>query len=208
MQQKNPLSHATTPVQVAGLVLAAGRGRRFDPTGRQHKLSVNLADGQAMLRVSCLNLLAWVDSLTVVIGPHSTGLADLLEDVPAQVLVCPEADQGLGASLRWGLAASKSSFPSIGWLISLGDMPFIAPQTYADVALALREGAVAARPLYEGQPGHPVAIAASLKAKFAQISDQNGLAPILKGAGTRWLAINDPGCVKDVDYPADLLGAP
>jgi molybdenum cofactor cytidylyltransferase len=208
MQQKNPLSHAKAPPQVAGLVLAAGRGRRFDPTGRQHKLSVNVADGQAMLRVSCLNLLAWVDSLTVVIGAHSTELADLLTDVPAKVLICPQADQGLGSSLRWGLAASEPSIPAIGWLIALGDMPFIAPQTYADVAHALRAGAPAVRPLFEGQPGHPVAIAAGLKARFAQISDEQGLAPILKGVDTQWLAINDPGCVKDIDYPADLLGAP
>ena len=205
MHQKKPLSHADSPPQVVGLVLAAGRGRRFDPTGQQHKLSVNVADGQAMLRVSCLNLLAWVDSLIVVIGPHSAGLTDLLQDIPAQVLVCPEADSGLGASLRWGLAAAN---PSAGWLISLGDMPFIAPQTYADVVQALKEGAAAARPIHDGLPGHPVAIAARLKERFAQITDQSGLAPILKAVDTRLLQTNDPGCVKDIDYPSDLVGAP
>ena len=44
--------------EIIGIMLAAGRGTRFDPTGQRNKLLAPLPDGRAVLRASCANLLA------------------------------------------------------------------------------------------------------------------------------------------------------
>lgn len=196
------LSHARP--KILGLVLAAGRGRRFDPSGRQQKLAAHLPGGEPVLRASCRHLLPWVDSLVVVTGPHTAPLQDLLADLAVRTVVCPDPDPGLGASLAAGLAATD---PALGWIIALGDMPFVAPATYSAVKAKLLAGAQAVRPVWEGAPGHPVGVAAALRNQFAGISPEQGLAPLLKSAGVSLtkLPVQDPGCVRDVDVPADLV---
>ncbi|MBX9870265.1 MAG: hypothetical protein K2X63_10725, partial [Burkholderiaceae bacterium] len=39
-----------------GILLAAGRGRRFDPTGQQHKLLQTLSSGASVITTSALHL--------------------------------------------------------------------------------------------------------------------------------------------------------
>lgn len=200
-----PLSHAKP--KILGLVLAAGRGRRFDPSGQQQKLAAVLPDGESVLRASCRRLLPWVDALLVVIGPHSARLLPPLDGLAVQAIVCPDADQGLGTSLAFGLAARQ---PESGWIVALGDMPFVAASTYAAVRRAIQAGADAARPVWHGQPGHPVAVSVKLRDRFALISPKQGLAPLFQGPGValQRLAVDDPGCIHDIDVPSDLASSP
>ena len=65
--------------EIIGLILAAGRGTRFDPTGRRNKLLAALPDGRTVLRASCANLLPWVDRMVVVTGAHGAPLRAALD---------------------------------------------------------------------------------------------------------------------------------
>ena len=189
--------------EIIGIMLAAGRGTRFDPTGQRNKLLAPLPDGRAVLRASCANLLPWVDSLVVVTGAHGAPLRAALADLPLEWVESDRVDLGMGASLKAGVGATH---PATGWLFALGDMPFVAPATLCKMRDALRTGVRLARPVHGGQPGHPVACAAALREALLQLSDEAGVAALARQDPARMssIAVVDAGCVRDIDVPGDL----
>ena len=189
--------------EIIGLILAAGRGTRFDPTGQRNKLLAALPDGRTVLRASCANLLPWVDRLVVVTGAHGAPLRTALADLPLGWVESDRVDLGMGASLKAGVGATD---PTAGWLFALGDMPYVTPDTLCTMRDALRAGIRLARPEYGGQPGHPVACAAALRQALLQLPDEAGVAALARRdpALMSSIAVDDAGCVRDVDVPADL----
>ena len=209
MQEKTKLSHVTP--RLTGLVLAAGRGKRFDPSGMSNKLSARLADGKPVLQASVEALAPWVDEIVLVVGPHS-GLDDLIQSIHApgchvRSLVCPDADQGMSETVRCGLSGTS---PALGWLMALGDMPGIDASTYNAVIDGLEAGSKAVRPFYAGQPGHPVGVSISLRQEMMAARGEQGLALLLKNPATGLVKLpsQDSGCVADVDTPAQLISFP
>lgn len=205
MQEKTKLSHGFP--RLTGLVLAAGRGKRFDPSGRSNKLSAHLADGKSVLQASVQALAPWVDEIMLVVGAHSE-LGDLIQAVDAQncpvrSIVCQAADQGMSETVKCGLSETS---PSLGWLIALGDMPGIARSSYKAVRDSLATGAMAVRPFYDGQPGHPVGVSSHLRERMMASCGEQGLAQLLKNPATGLVKLTsrDPGCVADIDTPAQL----
>ena len=87
-----------------------------------------------------------------------------MSDLPVRLIRNPRAKEGMGASIAVGIAALRAEFPRArGWLIALGDMPFVAPQTIRAVADAIGHGRhpiVAA--WHDGHRGHPVGFELSL----------------------------------------------
>ncbi|MFW8564963.1 nucleotidyltransferase family protein [Orrella sp. 11846] len=196
---------------IHGLLLAAGRGRRFDPTGQQHKLLVPVAPGLPMIRLSTQQLLPWVQTLTVVVGPHNLGVVRALAGLPVRIRVCEQADLGQGVSLRSGLTDAPPDVQ--GWLIALADMPWIAQTTYQQVRQALEAGlaceqAAVWQPVYQKRPGHPVAVTKALaQAYLAQDLDpETGLSALWRQNPQirQTLMLDDAGCIQDVDHPTDL----
>ena len=189
--------------EIIGIMLAAGRGTRFDPTGQRNKLLAPLPDGRAVLRASCANLLPWVDRLVVVTGEHGAPLRAALADLPLEWVESDRVDLGMGASLKAGVGATD---PAAGWLFALGDMPYLTPGTLCKMRDALRAGVRVARPAHGGQPGHPVACASALREALLQLPDEAGVAALARRdpALMSSVAVDDAGCVRDVDLPGDL----
>lgn len=209
-QESRSLSHV--PPRIGGLLLAAGLGKRFDPEGKRHKLLERLPDGQSLVRVSARAILPWVDSLTVVAGTHNASIARELAGLPVRIVICPQSREGPGASLRYGFNSAIDD-PQGAWMIALADMPFIAQSTYAVIRQRVVETLTSSeqgvwRPVYAGEPGHPVAVTAGLVTQFlSQDSDPaRGLAVLWRGKpellGEQ--PVDDAGCVRDVDRPEDL----
>ncbi|MCC7226798.1 MAG: nucleotidyltransferase family protein [Burkholderiaceae bacterium] len=188
---------------IIGLILAAGRGKRFDPTGARNKLLAPLPDGRAVLRASCENLMPWVDRLVVITGTHGADLRAALADLAIDWVESDRVDLGMGASLKAGVGATH---PATGWLFALGDMPFIAPATLRLARDALRSGAPLTRPECGGQPGHPVACAASLRGALLNLPDEAGVGALARRdpALMSSFAVVDAGSVRDIDVPGDL----
>jgi molybdenum cofactor cytidylyltransferase len=191
---------------VCALVLAAGEGRRFDPTGDAWKLAAPLPDGRPVLRAACEALVGVVDEIVVVCGTRCDLAAAILEGLPVRLLACPDARRGMGASLRRGVSETG---PALGWLVALGDMPFVSPATHAAVRDRLQAGAAIARPVFEGRPGHPVAFSAGQRSALLAIGDEAGAARLLRDRAdlVETVACDDPGCVADVDRPSDIPAA-
>lgn len=115
---------------VVGVLLAAGRGSRFDPDGTVNKLLAALPDGTPVAVQAARHLRAVLDDVVAVVpaaGTHGAEverLAALLAEAGCEVLRCTRAARGMGASLAAGVAARPHAG---GWIIALADMPWLAP---------------------------------------------------------------------------------
>ena len=185
--------------QIVGILLAAGRSKRFGADKRLHPLD----DGTPMALASALRLAQACRRSIVVIRPGDRALASLLATKGLETVVCKEADQGMGHSLSRGIAASINAD---GWLIALADMPYIAPASYQAVLEALQNGASLARTTYLGQMGHPVGFGASyLPELLALTGDQGGKALLdAHRVELHCCPVADPGILKDIDQPIHI----
>lgn len=184
---------------IVGLLLAAGQGRRFG----SDKLLHPLEDGTPMAVVAARRLKAACPSCIAVLRPEQTVLAGLLAAEGLGTVLCAEARDGMGHSLAAGVAASPAAG---GWLVALGDMPFIEPHTLRQVAGALEAGASLAAPWFKGRRGHPVGFAACWREGLLALAGDAGARDILGGHPGALLRIDttDPGVLRDVDTPRDL----
>jgi molybdenum cofactor cytidylyltransferase len=184
-----------------GILLAAGRGRRFDPTGARNKLLQPLQGGDTLVLASARHLLAVLPEVVAVVAPGDGGVAQLLRDVGCRVVVCEDADTGMAASLRCALDAASSAS---GWVIALGDMPHVQPATIAAIAQALADGATIAAPMLQGRRGNPVGFSRALLPQLLALEGDHGARGILQTQEVTAVAVDDAGIFSDVDSPADL----
>jgi len=102
--------------QPVGILLAGGRGVRYDPSGQCNKLLAPLIHGAqpgvpiALLAAQHMRaVLARVIAVVRPDGAHAPALARLLEDAGCEVLVTAAAQRGMGASLAAGVRASLTA---------------------------------------------------------------------------------------------------
>ncbi|QOY95140.1 nucleotidyltransferase family protein [Massilia sp. UMI-21] len=186
---------------LTGILLAAGRGRRFDPLGARNKLLQHLPGGEPVVAASARLLLSCLPRVVAVVPPEDGGVADILRALGCEVTVCPDADSGMGASL---VHAIRHSLPAQGWLVALGDMPFVAPATLAALRDAVQGGAGIAVPVHEGRRGNPVAFAGSHRDALLGMEGDQGARRLLQMVPVREVAVLDPGILRDIDTPDDL----
>ncbi|MDN7922243.1 NTP transferase domain-containing protein, partial [Burkholderia gladioli] len=79
---------------VVGVLLAAGLGTRFDPSGQDSKLLAALPDGTPVAVAAARRLRAVMPEVIAVVRPGAEVLAERLAIVGCRVLVAPEAAQG------------------------------------------------------------------------------------------------------------------
>lgn len=184
-----------------GLLLAAGRGTRFDPRGDQNKLLAPLPGGTLVAHAAASRLLACVSRVVAVVRPDADALADLLDEAGCDVVISTQAERGIGASLAAGVQASVDAK---GWIVALADMPWIAPATLEAVARRLDAGASIIAPAYHGQRGHPVGFASAHGAALAALDGDTGARALLAAHEVTTIDVEDPGVLADIDTPADL----
>src|SRR5205814_925521 len=80
-------------------------------------------------------------------------LAAQLKNEGCEVTVCENAADGMGASLA---CAASAAGEADGYLVALGDMPFVRRTSIAAVRAALADGAALAAPYFRARRGHPV----------------------------------------------------
>jgi len=176
-----------------GVLLAGGLGQRFDPSGLHSKLLALLPDGTPV---------AVVAAVIAVVRPGAEKLAMLLNEAGCHVVYAPDAMRGMGASLAAGVRATPDAN---GWLVALGDMPWIAASTYETVTRALEaDNASIVAPAHRGVRGHPVGFAAHHFDALAALDGDTGARALFASAPVQLLDVDDPGIVRDVDTPADL----
>ncbi len=111
---------------------------------------------------------------------------------------------GLSATLKAGIASLPPG--ASGVLVFLGDMPLIPHAVLKPLAQALRDGAPAAAPVFEGKLGHPVALSAALFGEVMALEGDRGARILIERLGGRLVRVPSPddGILIDVDRPDDL----
>lgn len=188
-------------ITLTGILLAAGRGRRFDPGGARNKLLQRLPDGDLVVVASARTLLSVFPRVVAVVPPLDGGVADALRALGCDVIVCADADRGMGLSLAHALGHTQHA---PGWLVALGDMPFVAAATLHVLAGAIQDGAGIAAPLFGGRRGNPVAFGAMHRAALLALDGDEGARRLLASHPVTTIAVPDPGILRDIDTQNDL----
>jgi molybdenum cofactor cytidylyltransferase len=184
---------------IVGILLAAGKGDRFGGG----KLLSTLPDGLPIALAAARNLQPACDRLLVVLRPGDTALADLLTADGFAVMVCHDAEAGMGHSLAAGVRAS----PEAGaWIVALADMPYIQSTSHHGVAARLRAGDSLVATKFQGRRGHPVGFSGRWRDQLSVLTGDQGGKAILEQHPDELnlIAVDDPGVVRDVDRPEDL----
>ncbi|WP_410808969.1 NTP transferase domain-containing protein [Micromonospora sp. 067-2] len=182
----------------AGLLLAAGAGRRY---GRPKAL-VEL-DGEPLVwRGIRLLRAGGCTPVHVVLGAG----ADDLPELPGAVPVRHDRwRDGLGSSLRRGLASLPATVPAA--VVVLVDQPLLSPVAVRRVRAAHGAGAAVAVATYAGRPGHPVVLDRSTWALLDVYAvGDRGARDLLRARPDLVVEVpcDDAGSPADVDTPADL----
>jgi len=188
--------------EIVGVLLAAGAGTRFGGD----KLLYRLPDGTPMALAAAAHLQPACERVVAVVRPAHAELAALLAAAGCDIVVCPEAEGGMGHSLAAGVRATADA---LGWIVALADMPFIASASHQAVASCLRDGASLAASQYQGRRGHPVGFSSGLFAQLAALTGDQGARAILEQHRTALIVcpVDDAGVLRDIDRPTDLVGA-
>jgi CTP:molybdopterin cytidylyltransferase MocA len=188
-------------VSVAGLLLAAGAGRRL---GRPKALVE--VDGEPLVRRG-VRLLAegGCTPVVAVVGASAEQVRPLCDG--AEVVEAADWDTGMGASLRAGLAA-LSQRPGVGAVVvALVDQPLVTSAAVGRLRSAHDAGAVAAVATYSGRPRNPVLLARSTwPGVAAAATGDEGARGWLRGHPDLVVHVDctGVGAPDDIDTPADL----
>lgn len=184
-------------MRVAGLLLAAGAGRRFGSP----KALVPL-DGELFVD-SAAGLLraAGCAPVVVVLGAQASEVRQRARLQDVTVVDNPRWDTGMGSSLRTGLHAAGSADAVIVLPV---DTPGVTVAALHRL-MALAEPKALARATYGGEIGHPVLIGSDhFAGVMASAAGDQGARDYLSANTVRHVECADVADGADVDRPEDL----
>ncbi len=187
-------------MRIVGILLAAGRGTRFGGP----KLLAPLADGTPLGVAAARTLCSAVPEVVAVVHPADRELAGELVTTGVRLVECAGGEAGMGVSLAAGVGATADAD---GWVIALADMPYIGVDSIHSLVQALADGAALVAPCHRGQRGHPVGFSAEFGPALRALQGDRGARDLLARHADRLqcLEVDDPGILRDVDTPADLV---
>lgn len=185
--------HGQVPSRTAGVLLAAGHGRRF---GAGNKLLADWRGAPVVVHAADALRRAVTDGQLVAVV-RDRRVAALLPDFR---IVTADGTETMSDSLRLGLAAVRADRA----LIVLGDMPAVPPAHLAALLRACGPGraAASAHPAPDGsRPGVPACLPRAMFAAAARVRGDRGARNLLAGAA---LVPLPSGAGHDIDRPGDL----
>ena len=186
--------------RVAAIVLAAGISRRIGT----HKQLLRLG-GKSLLERTLDNVRgSAVDEIILVLGAAADEVRQQLTTDGIHVVVNPDFQQGMGTSLRTGLAAVSPSMR--GALIVLADQPFVRSSTLDRMIARWQKHAPQILiPLYRGFRGNPVLLDRSVFPELMNLTGDIGCRAIFgsHAESIHRVAVDDVGILLDIDTTED-----
>lgn len=186
-------------MNIVGLLLAAGAAKRFGTD----KLSHTLPHGVAIAVQAARHLRTHIPRVVAVVRPRAADTSAALAAEGCEVVVCENADDGMGTSLA---CAVRAAGRADAYLVCLGDMPFVRPSSIAAVREALERGARLVAPYFRTRRGHPVGLAGEFYDALVVLQGDEGARQLLAAnqASLVKIPVGDPGVIRDIDRPEDL----
>ncbi|MFD8273672.1 nucleotidyltransferase family protein [Streptomyces flaveolus] len=189
--------------QVAGLLLAAGGGRRLGGRPKallEHRGHLLVEHAVEVLRA------AGCARVHVVLGAGAEEVRARAALEGCVLVDNPEWERGMGTSLRAGLA-SLSGTGARAALVSLVDQPGIGAEATARVRAGYRDDTSLVSAAYAGRRGHPVLLGAAHWAGVGATATGDRGARAYLGEHEAEIALVECGDVAlpyDIDTSADL----
>jgi molybdenum cofactor cytidylyltransferase len=149
------------------------------------------------------NLIRAIPQSIAVVRADDVQLAAGLSALGFRIVVNEQAQLGIGSSVS---CAVRMSPEAQGWVIALGDMPFIPSDIHRRVAQLLEEGAPLAAPAFQGQRGHPVGFAKAFEHELLNLHSDQGAKSILSrnSSSLRLVQVEEQGILLDIDTTIQL----
>ncbi|MGY2170018.1 nucleotidyltransferase family protein [Pseudomonas gingeri] len=191
--------------RAAAIILAAGQGSRFRQVAGadQDKLLAPCRGRDGIVRPVLEQVLGslpgGLGERIVVTTPDRAEVIRLARAHVCRVVLLDSS--GMGESIAAGVAATSGAG---GWLVVLGDMPFILPQTFVRVLEGMASDLIRV-PTLSGRYGHPVGFGSGFGAALRGLSGDRGAKSLFATARVQSVAVEDPGITWDVDLPSALV---
>ncbi len=188
-------------LNIAGLILAAGEGRRIGKTK-----SLLEIDGVSFLRMIGDNLKrSGCAGVTVVCGSNADEVQKEAEKLSIDLVINENWQLGQYSSLRAGLKSFDQDIGGV--LVTLVDHPFVINETYTMLIDAfVKSPHSIVKPMYHSRSGHPIVLPKDIISEIAASSDNLTLRDVINKYDNRIsrIAVNDPGILRDIDTLQDF----
>jgi molybdenum cofactor cytidylyltransferase len=182
------------------IVLAAGASTRFGSP--KQLVRVN---GRPLLHSAVAQAVEVAGhSVTVVLGANAAELAPLLKHTPASVIVNRDWNEGLGSSIRAGIARVPGSCSAA--LLLLADQAAVTKEDLRRLIGAWRrQPEYIAAAQYSGTVGAPAIFPRSRFADLAGLRGDSGARSVFMRNPDRVVRVPMESAALDIDTPEDLL---
>lgn len=191
---------------IAALILAAGASTRLG----QPKQLLHL-DGESLLhRTARLAIESGCAPVFVVLGYAADQMQPDLDGLPATVIVNENWTEGMGSSLRCGMAAvTRNQPPPQAVLLLVCDQPRLTAEHLQTLLHRHKTGDAPITASFYGQrDGVPAVLAATLFPNLLACSGDRGARDLIRSHADRVQRIPWPEGDLDMDRPEDLANLP
>lgn len=182
------------------VVLAAGASTRFGSPKQLVRLN-----GRPLLHLAVSRAVELAgQAVTVVLGANAAELAPLLRHTPAAVVINREWAEGMGSSVRTGVARVPATADAV--MLMLADQPAVTTDDLRRLAGTWRrqpQCMVAA--YYAGTVGVPAVFPREDFIALGALRGDAGARALLKRGGERVIRVPLHSAAIDIDTPEDLL---
>jgi molybdenum cofactor cytidylyltransferase len=182
------------------IVLAAGAATRFGSAKQLVRIS-----GRPLLHNTVSRAVEVAGAATIVVlGAYAAELAPLLTHTPASVVINRDWREGIGSSIRNGVARLPST--CAGVMIVLADQAAVTAQDLQRLVSAWkRQPEYVAAALYSGSTGVPAIFPRARFAELCELRGDMGARMLLHRNPDRVIRVPMDSAALDIDTPEDLL---
>ena len=188
--------------KLSAVLLAAGTSSRM---GKANKLLLPLK-GKPIL-CHCVEALqdSKVEEIIVVTGHEEALVRSVLEDYNANITIVHNSNfkEGMTSSIQRGIATCSKA--TQGFMICLGDMPFLRTSDYNRLLAAFKKENQIIAPYFGQRRGNPILFGAHYKTALLNHTQSNGCKAILKIQSKQIVPVpfDQEQLFQDIDFPND-----
>ncbi|MFN8035951.1 MAG: nucleotidyltransferase family protein [Acidimicrobiia bacterium] len=185
---------------MAVAILAAGRGERLGADSPKPLVTVN---GRPMVAIAVDAATASGLAPVLAVLGHEAGAVRGAVPSGVEVVVAPDWELGISASLRAALDALEARPEVDAVCVGLADQPRVGPGSYRRLAAARAEGATLAVATYGGRRGNPVLLGREIWVEARRLGGDVGARALFRTHAVVEVECGDTGRPDDVDTLED-----